>query len=382
MVATVQLSYKLVATNPDAHSFESLCKSAGIANVVNVDLSRRFADLKAVVTIVDEFGHPVYVPTMFLLEHAVKSRGITISTARTYAESLLDWLRFLSTRNVPMEQASEEDLMLYRAHLVHCELRGSGECYATATVNLRVTVAALYHEWAWRMQVLPTPLGEYLVSGDHRCSPLVRVIRRIPQVLTTEQIGSVFSLAREPYKLMFQWGLCSGARRVEVCELKLSSLPTIEQLSLSSEGLVTIRAQRKGGKELPIVVPTHLVEKTHWYCLTDRESARPGSERYVFLNRNGDKVGQSSLSTEFRRCADLVGLRHFALHSLRHTYATNVLAVLQSSADPIIAHNAPKILQVLMGHARLETTELYVHLAQTQNSDVVEALSYLYGASQ
>ncbi|WP_423221736.1 tyrosine-type recombinase/integrase [Janthinobacterium lividum] len=181
---------------------------------------------------------------------------------------------------------------------------------------------------------------------------------------------------------MFQWGLCSGARRVEVCELKLSSLPTIEQLSLSSEGLVTIRAQRKGGKELPIVVPTHLVEKTHWYCLTDRESARPGSERYVFLNRNGDKVGQSSLSTEFRRCADLVGLRHFALHSLRHTYATNVLAVLQSSADPIIAHNAPKILQVLMGHARLETTELYVHLAQTQNSDVVEALSYLYGASQ
>lgn len=372
---------KAISGRPDLASFSDLCKQAGFES--DIQLDRRFLDIKSLSVLLNQKGELISAASLFLVECELRGRGATNSTARTYAESLLNWLRFLQKRNVLLTEAKEEDLQLYRVNLAKGSKPNSDERYATATVNLRVSAVAMFYEWGWRTRLLLSPLGEYLSSQEKKGRPMLCVIKRIPQVLTLSEVAGIFSSAKQPYRLMFQWGLCAGVRRFEVCSLPLSQLPSIDQIATQEGGLFAVRILRKCGKDQKITAPIQLIERTHWYCLTERPvPATPEASNYVFLNQRGRPIKFSCLSAEFRRCADSIGAKDVVLHHLRHTFATNVLTVLQGSDDPMVVHNAAKILQVLLGHSHLETTEIYIHSTQTQSPVVFDALSYLYGACE
>ncbi|MGJ7575397.1 hypothetical protein ACSFBX_33100 [Variovorax sp. RB2P76] len=86
------------------------------------------------------------------------------------------------------------------------------------------------------------------------------------------------------------------------------------------------------------------------------------------------------MSKEFRRCANLIG-SDATLHHLRHTFAVNLLKLVEACAKKTPEINALKIVQVLMGHSSSATTETYLRAMEVSSAAVRDALDYLYGAT-
>lgn len=366
--------------NTEPHSFIDLCRLASVETKIDISIDRRFIDIPSMAIVLDERGHPMYAPTMFLAERALTGRSTTGATVSTYAEGLVCWLHFLETKAIGLEQATEETLGLFRAALSNGKQRNNNMRYASSTANLRVVTAAVFHEWAQKTRVLSSPLGEYLTTSGLGGTPsrkFVRIVRRHPRVLSQDEIAAILAVARKPYKLMFQWALVTGARRFEVCNLRLEQLPACETLSYACNDLVSIPILRKGGRDLPLVVPVNLIERTRWYCLTERPRQTVGMPQHIFVNHRKKSINPAALTNEFRRCARLVG-SDATLHLLRHTYATRVLDFLQRSEQEGGISNSLKTLQVLLGHSKSETTQIYVHSLSINSPQVYGALSFLY----
>ncbi|WIV98444.1 tyrosine-type recombinase/integrase [Kinneretia aquatilis] len=355
-------------------------------------LAGRFFHCPLLSVIVDQTGVP-HVPTsLFLADLALMSRSVTGDTVRSYSEALLGWLEFLAKRQCQLESANEELLGVYRSELVNGRLLPSGEKYATSTTIHRIVVVCSFYRWSERRGYFHSSLGSFLqeipisrpqfirgvqIRHSRRLSPAV--IRRLPRVVEAAELSRLTAVTAMPYRLMVRWCVATGMRRFEVCGLKLADLPTPNEVSSSTDGLCRIEIARKGSRVQTVHVPTSLVEDTNWYVLAERQVAANGHEKSVFLNRRRVTVSRASLTRAFRRSANSIGCRA-TLHHLRHTFAVNVLRFLESS-EAEEAINSLKTLQILLGHANVSTTEIYLRAMETSSPSVIAALQFLYGAS-
>ncbi len=112
--------------------------------------------------------------------------------------------------------------------------------------------------------------------------------------------------------------------------------------------------------------------------LTERPRNASSDESSVFLTRRGEPVSRSTLSRVFRRCADAAGSKA-TLHHMRHTFAANVLRVLDAFERDVEPMNSIKTLQVLLGHATVRSTEIYLRALHADSTTVAQMLGYLYG---
>jgi len=112
----------------------------------------------------------------------------------------------------------------------------------------------------------------------------------------------------------------------------------------------------------------------------NRPKAQAGGEPFVFLTSSGYKLHREEVSRVFRFFADQAGTSA-VFHHLRHTYAVTTLEILQRQANAGSSINPLKTLQVLMGHANITSTEIYLAALDVYSDDVAEALDFLYGAA-
>lgn len=177
---------------------------------------------------------------------------------------------------------------------------------------------------------------------------------------------------------MWKWSVATGFRRCEVCGLQRAILPTPEQIGLNEGGLCSFTILRKGLREISVYAPTALIEETNWYILTERPSPKhPRDAGLIFLSEAGKEISRQTLSREFRKVADEIGSKA-TLHHLRHTFAISVLASLERHrlADEDV--NPLKALQILLGHAHSETSEIYTQAATIANEAVIKTLDSLF----
>jgi len=347
--------------------------------------------LPCVAVVVDASGNPLRVPTLFLSHVALSSESVMGDTARSYGEALVSWLRFLNVKRVPFDRVNEETIGLYRAELRHGPSRHGSRPCALATARHRLAVAVQFHRWGQRTGNLPTRLGEFLVEFDRDQRSMKGTARqfrrgafpvpadeRLPQLLSAGEVRKVLDLAPQPYRLMFRWAVTTGFRRFEVISLLLSDLPEGRSADAEVEGLVQFDLMRKGGRLCSVYAPAQLLEETWWYVMTERPRGGSSDEQSVFLTRRGLPVSRSTLSRVFRRCADAAGSKA-TLHHLRHTFATNVLRVLEAFERDDAPMNSIKTLQVLLGHATVRSTEIYLRALHADSAAVAEMLGYLYG---
>lgn len=348
---------------------------------------------RALALIVESDGLPNELACAFLQSVALKSRSATGDTVRTYAEALIHWLFYLRSKRICLTSAIEEDLRLYCNDLVNSATEDGRSRFAATTCNLRAAVAIRFHLWGQLKGRMPSALGKYLAErepqfrGDfnYRCrstdSFAVRVIDRLPRVLNLEAISRLFLVAPQDYKLMFRWAVATGMRRFEICQLQISDLPTADQVAANNMELVPISILRKGSRLRTVQAPAQLVEDTLWYVATQRPSAaKPTSNNLVFLSRRGEPLVRQTLSRAFRKCADSIN-SDATLHHLRHTFATHVLAALESMERQGTPMNSLKTLQVLLGHSNVTTTEIYLRAIEASSDEVRDVLDFLYGAT-
>lgn len=147
------------------------------------------------------------------------------------------------------------------------------------------------------------------------------------------------------------------------CGLRVSELVNMKFSQLFAEEKM-VRVTGKGSKDRLVPISDRALREIGNY-MPWRQSLKikTGEEDYVFLNRRGAHLTRVMILIMLKRQAEEAGLRKvISPHTLRHSFAT---ALLEGGADL-------RVIQALLGHETIGTTEIYTHLSlQTLREEVL-----------
>jgi site-specific recombinase XerD len=172
--------------------------------------------------------------------------------------------------------------------------------------------------------------------------PFAREPCKLPTVLTADEVVRFLeAVSSLKARVALTTAYAAGLRVSEVAALKISDIDTCRMVLRIERG--------KGGKERYAMLSETLlgILREYWRL------ARPRS--YLFPGRPTDTpIEPSVLHAACRLATVAAGLdKHVSVHVLRHSFATHLL---ESGVDI-------RIIQVLLGHSRLETTTRYAHVS-------------------
>lgn len=218
---------------------------------------------------------------------------------------------------------------------------------SSESVYLEVAALRAFYRFAENEKLLPVNVAEHL--------SLPRRWKRLPKSLTDAEIKSLLkpddaSVPQTPQSLcdraILELAYASGLRLAELRGIRL------EQLHLEA-GFINVIG--KGNKERVVPVGRKAVEAINRYL----ESARPKlvtprSPANLFLTKRGTPFASVTMWLRIRNQAKRAGItRKLTPHMLRHSFATHLL---EHGADL-------RVIQELLGHASISTTEIYTHVA-------------------
>ncbi len=275
-------------------------------------------------------------------------RGLSRNTLDAYRSDLLQLGAFLGRRGVDVVAAGPEDLSAFLAELA---AGGDGRPpVAPATLQRKAACLRSFYRHLRR---------EGALDGDPTADLRApRKRQRLPQVLTRDEIALLLGAPRgtDPaalrdralLELMYACGLrASEAIGLDVRDVDLT--------------LAVLRARGKGSKERLVPIGREAVSATRAYL----EAGRPAlvgvrDEARLFVNRRGGGLTRQGLYKIVQRHARAVGLDdRMSPHTLRHTFATHLLA---GGCDL-------RSLQEMLGHADIATTQIYTHLSAERLKD-------------
>ena len=175
--------------------------------------------------------------------------------------------------------------------------------------------------------------------------------RKLPAVLTVNQIERLLDVVdgarpgdlRDRAILEVLYGC--GCRVSELCGLDVTDLDTSE---------ATLLLRGKGRKQRMVPVGEPALEVVGLYLRAGRpDLLGKTANAALFLNQRGGRLSRVSVWNLLKRAGSAAGLpESLSPHTLRHTYATHLL---EGGADL-------RIVQELLGHADIGTTEIYTHI--------------------
>lgn len=338
----------------------------------------------------------------WLLEYAVlRGRSRAGDTVRTYGEHLYDWFDSLEQSGLDWRKADEAVIAAYRNRMLEAPSPHTGRPYARSTINGRVSTVCRFYEWAGtrgfvvaspirRVEQVTFGIGEEQAglrrSAVNRLT--VRTSERLPRPLRRDELARLFEELDPTARLAAEWALTAGLRRKELCGLSVDLIPDSFTIDPKEQPLVGVPLTiTKGGKGRTVYPPLRLIDRTNWYIgevrggIVRRARGRRRNYRVpdnLLLNARGVPLSRARLTAKLARAfaaADIDG----TLHWLRHTFAMSMLVRLQIQARSNPDLNPLKVLQVLMGHASITTTAIYLRCVELHERDLAESLSFLYG---
>jgi site-specific recombinase XerD len=187
--------------------------------------------------------------------------------------------------------------------------------------------------------------------------PFPKAVRRLPIVLSQEEVSRLIDSASNLlHRTMLMTLYSTGIRRAELCRLQVCDID-------SQRKLVHIRAG-KGGRDRDVPLSPKLLEtlREYWRWMKPKTYLFPGTIKNWRADVPiSDKIPWHAC----REAAQRAGItKRVAPHTLRHCFATHLL---EAGADL-------RTIQVLLGHAKLEHTIVYLHLSQKHLTAVANPL--------
>jgi len=266
-------------------------------------------------------------------------------------------------------EAYQRDLALLRRWALSCEELRAADPGGLVAADLRAFLLDSAEHLAPRSRArLVSTLRSFfrfLVSEEMvAVDPMVTILaprtgRRLPLVLSVAQVERLLAAVKgeEPAPLRDRAIL----ELLYGCGTRVSELSGIDISDLDQrEGLLRVRG--KGSKQRLVPVGDPALQAVAAYLAGGRPQlcGRKPSPA-LFLNRRGGRLSRVSIWNLIKRCASDAGLSAaVAPHTLRHSYATHLL---EGGADL-------RVVQELLGHADISTTEIYTHV---DRSFIVEA---------
>ena len=269
-------------------------------------------------------------------------RGYSQHTVRAYRTDLADLVGFAEA--LGETDASSLDLETLRDWV----WRGSQAGLAASTLGRRVSSARSFTSWITRQGITSVDPGLRLRTP--------RAGRRLPRVLTRTQMDAILDELHEAAGE----GDPAALRDVAIIELLYASAVRVSELvGLDVDDVDgaarTLRVLGKGAKERIVPYGGPAARALDDYL----ERARPvlageASGAALLLGARGKRLGTRAVyELVARELSELPGTGPAGPHALRHTAATHLL---DGGADL-------RIVQELLGHASLATTQLYTHVS-------------------
>jgi len=292
------------------------------------------------------------------LAHLTVERGLSRNTLAAYRRDLTRYLAFLDARGcaAPAEVATTD----VEAYVLAVRTGGDGRAPLAAASAARSIVALRGWHRFWLAE------GAVLVDTSDDVHPPAQP-RRLPKALTIDEVRRLLEAA-DPEEAGADTSAAAGTsaragalRDRALLELLYSTGARIsEAVGLDVDDLDTepsaasVRLLGKGSKERVVPVGSYAVAAVDAYLVRGRPAlaAAGRGTPALFLNARGARLSRQSAWAVLRATAERAGLpgsAHVSPHTLRHSFATHLLA---GGADV-------RVVQELLGHASVTTTQVY-----------------------
>lgn len=283
-------------------------------------------------------------------------RGQSEHTQRTYAALLnrfVTWARSRGLKDWDQIDLSHLTCFLQseRSRPLAVEPMDANQRLSGESVYLQIAALRAFYRFAENERHLPSNVAEHLA--------LPRRWKRLPKALTAVEVDRLLR-AEQPETPAT---LCDQAtlELAYACGLRLAELRglRLEQLHLDAGFLNVVG---KGNKERVVPVGRRAIEAVQRYLGLGRPKlVTSRSPAAVLLTRRGTPFAQSTLWARIKHRVERAGIeRNVTPHMLRHSFATHLL---EHGADL-------RIIQELLGHANISTTEVYTHVTGNRLRDV------------
>jgi integrase/recombinase XerD len=273
------------------------------------------------------------------LHYCAVERQLSDNTLQAYACDLMDFYNWLAPAT-PVSELSTATLKNYLEHMV------AERKLAVASVKRRLAcLRGFFRRWA-ELGHVPDPFNGWRLKLPRR--------KQLPRALSRNEISSLLSVSQQLLRLEDRRDIAlriairimvsTGVRVGELCGLHVEDI--------SPDG-ASLRIHGKGSRDRVAYI-TDIGFRAELQDLVLARRLAAGASAPLFVNRHGNKIKPQSIRLKLRRVAEQAGLpRRVTPHMLRHTAAT---LLIETGVDI-------RIVQRLLGHSSIATTEIYTHVS-------------------
>lgn len=264
------------------------------------------------------------------LETELKIRGFSKRTVDSY---LYHNKKFIDFIKKDPKDVTEHDAKKYLAYLI------SDRKYSPRSTNLALSSLKFFH-------------SQILQNYAFNSVKAPKLEKKLPTVLTKDEIKKLLESTQNPkHKLLIEFMYSSGLRVSECVSLEFDDLDLQEKMGKVKHG--------KGNKERYIILSDNLIKH-----LNDYASKKKDKGPYIF-SVNGRHITTRQAQKVVQEAAKKAGIKKRVFcHALRSSFATHLL---EAGTDI-------RIIQELLGHSDLSTTQIYTKVSMQQLKKVKSPL--------
>jgi integrase/recombinase XerD len=267
------------------------------------------------------------------LNYLTLEKGYSSNTIEAYGRDLKDFFNFLKK---DWRDVTKEDVLLYLREL---QKKGFSQRSSSRVLSTFRT------------------FFKYLIlEGVIKVNPLsgikgIRQTKSLPAYLTMEEVEELLSLPElsnpigKRDKAILELMYATGLRVSELVELKMGDLEL-------DEGFIYVMG--KGGKRRMVPIGEIALKYLSIYLNVREEFFEGKGNPFIFLNYKGEPLTRQGLWKIIKGYGKKIGIADkLTPHTLRHSFATHLL---ERGADL-------RSIQIMLGHSRISTTQIYTHIA-------------------
>ena len=266
--------------------------------------------------------------TFDTLERELRIRNYSPSTVESYLYYNKELLRY---RQKDPREIGVNDIKEYLDYLASNK--------SSSTVSVAYSSIQFYYKEIWKR-----PFVFHLTRPKQE--------KRLPTVLSKQEVAKMLELTQNPkHNCIISLLYGTGMRVSEVTKLKMRDIDLDRKV-------INIRLA-KGKKDRIVMVPDRLAS-----VLGCQQRLKSGKD-FLFTNGRGGCLNERSVQKVVSQAASKTGIsKKVSAHTLRHSFATHLL---ENGTDI-------RYIQELLGHAKLQTTQIYTHVARSNLESLVSPL--------